>query len=350
MSPDALPPVTWADPARALAFERWLAGLPREWGLDAATLRPASADASFRRYLRLDSAQGPRIVMDAPPERENCRPFVQVAALLRGAGLNAPAVLHWDEAQGFMLLDDLGSTTYLAALAGRDATRAAPLYRDALDALVKLQGIAAEGRVPAYDRALLRHELQLFPDWYVARHCGHALDAAGQARLEACFDLILDACVAQPAVLVHRDYHSRNLMLTEQRNPGVLDFQDAVRGPVTYDLASLLRDAYVEWDEEVQLDWAVRYWERARKAGLPVDADFGAFWRDFEWMGLQRHLKVLGIFARLCHRDGKDGYLKDLPLVWRYAHRVTMRYSGLKPLALLLEQLAGARREDGYTF
>jgi len=161
---------------------------------------------------------------------------------------------------------------------------------------------------------------------------------------------ILDACTAQPAVLVHRDYHSRNLMLEPDGRPGLLDFQDAVHGPITYDLVSLLRDAYVEWDEEVQIDWAVRYWERARKAGLPVDPDFGAFWRALEWMGLQRHLKVLGIFARLYHRDGKDAYLQHLPRVWRYAHRVCVRYSGLQPLALLLERLAGTQREVGYTF
>jgi len=193
-------------------------------------------------------------------------------------------------------------------------------------------------------------EMRLFPDWYIARHCGQTLDDGESARLEACMAAILDACTAQPAVLVHRDYHSRNLMLEPDGRPGLLDFQDAVHGPITYDLVSLLRDAYVEWDEEVQIDWAVRYWERARKAGLPVDPDFGAFWRALEWMGLQRHLKVLGIFARLYHRDGKDAYLQHLPRVWRYAHSVCVRYSGLQPLALLLERLAGTQREVGYTF
>lgn len=350
MPPTSTAAIRWDDPAREQAFNAWLASLPATLGLQPQTLRAASADASFRRYLRLDAAPGPLIVMDAPPAREDCRPFVQVAGLLRDAGLSAPQVLHWSEAQGFMLLDDLGATTYLAALEGADERAAAPLYLDAIDALLRLQRIDARGRVPDYDLALLRRELDLFPEWYVQRHCAHALDAAQQAALERCFGLILDACAAQPAVLVHRDYHARNLMHRPGGAPGVLDFQDAVWGPITYDLVSLLRDAYIEWDEAVQLDWAVRYWERARQAGLPVDADFGNFWRDFEWMGLQRHLKVLGIFARLHHRDGKDGYLADLPRVWRYAHRVTLRYSGLKPLALLLEQLAGTQRETGYTF
>ncbi len=349
--------VSWSDPERQLAFMRWLSSLPPQLGIEAESLRPASADASFRRYFRLDTAQGPRIVMDAPPEREDCAPFVQVAATLRGGGLRVPEVLEGDRGLGFLMLTDLGSTTYLAALRGPprlDAAQANRLYLGALDSLVRLQGLPVQAQVPAYDRALMRRELDLFPDWYVARHCGATLTDRERDVLERSFALILDACLAQPAVLVHRDYHSRNLMRPDpadrDQRPGVLDFQDAVWGPVSYDLASLLRDAYVEWDEEVQLDWAVRYWEKARRAGVPVDDDFGVFWRGFEWMGLQRHLKVLGIFARLSQRDGKDGYLEDLPLVWRYAHRVAMRYSGLKGLALLLERMAGTARESGYTF
>jgi hypothetical protein len=346
----------WTDPERARAFEAWFAGLPQDLGFDGASLRIASADASFRRYLRVDTARGSRIIMDAPPEHEDCRPFVAIAALLRDGGLDAPQVLQWDREHGFMLLSDLGDTTFLTALTGRDARSAAPLYIAALDALVRLQCIdASQARaagVHDYDRALLRRELDLFAQWYVARHCDHALSEPQRAELERCFELVLQACCVQPSVLVHRDYHSRNLMLSsgDDGPPGILDFQDAVWGPITYDLASLLRDAYIEWDESVQIDWAVRYWERARKAGLAVDADFGAFWRDFEWMGLQRHLKVLGIFARLSHRDGKHGYLRDLPLVWRYAHRVASRYAGLQPLALLLEDLAGTERRTGYTF
>ena len=344
------PAITWADDRRRTAFDRWLAGLGRH-GIDPHSVRSASADASFRRYFRVDAAHGSLIVMDAPPAQEDCRPFVKVARLLRGAGLNAPEVIEWDEAAGFMLLSDLGSTTYLAQL---DASSAPALYDDASTALVKMQGIAAEHALPPYDRELLTRELQLFPDWYIARHGGVELDENERILLERSFELIVRNNLAQPRVLVHRDYHSRNLMvcgaLGQPDNPGIIDFQDAVWGPITYDLVSLLRDAYIEWDEEQQIDWAVRYWEKARKAQLPVASDFGDFWRDFEWMGLQRHLKVLGIFCRLYHRDGKDGYLKDLPLVWRYAHRVTTRYSPLTPLARLLERLAGEERKAGYTF
>lgn len=347
--------IAWADPARRAAFEHWLEGIASSQSIDPGSLRPASADASFRRYFRIDGAragEASRIVMDAPPSHEDCRPFVQVAGLLRNAGVRAPEVIEWDEAQGFMLLDDLGSTTLLDALGGMQAALAAPFYRAASDTLIALQRIDAQSALPAYDETLLRRELGLFEQWYVAQHCTVTLDAEESERWARCQQLIVDACLAQPRVLVHRDFHSRNLMVgdTPGGAPGVLDFQDAVWGPVTYDLASLLRDAYIEWDEEVQLDWAIRYWERARKAGVPVGGDFGDFWRDFEWMGLQRHLKVLGIFSRLHHRDGKDGYLKDIPLVWRYAHRVAARYQGLGPLAHLLEKLAGTQRESGYTF
>lgn len=368
--------VTWADPQRQAAFESWLAEIAPRHQLDPASLRVASADASFRRYLRVDqnadlcwpTPAKSFIVMDAPPSHEDCRPFVKVAALLAAGGVHAPEVLAWDEAQGFMLLTDLGSRTYLSVLQTLDLSRptgfklADTLYRDALGALVTLQGIQAEGQVPAYDRVLLRHELDLFPEWYVQRHCGVTLTETQTKQLENIFELILKTCEAQPSVLVHRDYHSRNLMLGTRPgaetalgagrgpNPGVLDFQDAVWGPVTYDVVSLVRDAYIEWDEPQQIDWAARYWQQAKKAGVPVQDDFGLFWRDLEWMGLQRHLKVLGIFARLNHRDGKSGYLKDLPLVWRHAHHVAMRYSVLTPLARLLEQLAGVKAEDGYTF
>ena len=347
----AHPPIPWSDTQRQAAFEQWLRGVAPAQGLDAATLRPASADASFRRYFRVDGAQGSRIIMDAPPSHEDCTPFVTVSRLLVQGGLHAPQVLQWDQAQGFMLLSDLGGTTYLTELDASQpwSARNRQLYGDAIDALVRLQHIDARAQVPAYDQALLQRELDLFPEWYIGRHRGVTLNDDQRNLLRKAFDLILTNNLAQPAVLVHRDYHSRNLMVSEP-NPGVLDFQDAVWGPITYDLASLLRDAYIEWDEEVQIDHAARYWERARKAGLPVPDDFGDFWRDFEWMGLQRHLKVLGIFARLCHRDGKDGYLKDLPLVWKYAHHVCMRYNGLGPLARLLEEMAGVDRAYGHSF
>jgi hypothetical protein len=273
--------------------------------------------------------------MDAPPPMENCGPFVAVAHLLHEAGVHAPRVLALDLARGFLLLSDLGTTTYLAAL---DAGNAHELYLAAIDALVRFQRTSREGVLPPYDEALLRRELDLFPDWYVARHLGRALDDGQRQALDRVFGRILANNLAQPRVFVHRDYHSRNLMVSEP-NPGVLDFQDAVYGPVTYDLASLLRDAYVEWDEERQIDWAVRYWEHARAAGVPVDADFGTFWRDFEWMGVQRQLKVLGIFARLNHRDGKSAYLADMPLVMRYLRGACARYRDLAPLLALLDAL-----------
>jgi aminoglycoside/choline kinase family phosphotransferase len=342
-------PIHWPSAEREQAFAQWLVRMAQTHAIDPSSVRAASADASFRRYFRVDGAQGSRVVMDAPPTHENCHPFVHVSGMLVGAGLHAPQVLDWDEPQGFMLLSDLGDITYLQALQGKDATQAKAHYSKALDALVKMQGIASENELPPYDRALLQRELDLFPEWYVKRQCAVELSDAQRDTLTRSFELILQTCLAQPRVMVHRDYHSRNLMLSDPA-PGILDFQDAVHGPITYDLASLLRDAYIEWDEEVQIDWAVRYWERARRARLPVAADFGEFWRDFEWMGLQRHIKVLGIFARLYHRDGKDGYLKDLPLVWRYAHSVCVRYAPLTPLAQLLEQLAGTQRESGYTF
>jgi N-acetylmuramate 1-kinase len=330
-------PISWTDPARQAAFTQWLAGLQASHGLVPESVRVASADASFRRYFRVDTSAGPRIVMDAPPAQEDCAPFVAMASVLRGGGLNAPQVVVWDRPQGFMLLSDLGDATYLSQLTDANANT---LYRDALGALVRLQGIACQDQVPAYDRSLLERELQLFTDWYVAQYRGMVLSSEEAQQLAQCFALILDNNLAQPCVLVHRDFHSRNLMCCNPpEHPGILDFQDAVWGPITYDVASLLRDAYVELDEATQLDLGVRYWEMARAASLPVQADFGAFWRDVEWMGLQRHLKVLGIFARLSIRDGKHGYLENLPLVWRYAHRAASRYQGLGPLALLLERL-----------
>ena len=314
----------------------------RALATDAFALAPASADASFRRYFRITPAAPWRghatlIVMDAPPPMEDTRPFVHVAALLRNAGLNAPLVLADDSAQGFLLLTDLGRETYLEVL---DAESAPALYSDATDALIRWQHATRGGALPPYDEALLARELSLFPDWYVARHRRAVLDEAQQSVLAGAFRLILDNNLAQPKVFVHRDYHSRNLMLAKP-NPGILDFQDAVAGPITYDLVSLLRDAYVEWDEDRQIDWAVRYWQRARKAELPVDADFSTFWRDFEWMGVQRQLKVLGIFARLYHRDGKSAYLADMPRVLRYLCRACERYDALRPLRALLDEIHG---------
>ena len=257
--------------------------------------------------------------MDAPPEREDCRPFVRVAAMLRAAGVNAPEVIAQDLDRGFLLLTDLGNTTYLAAL--NEAT-ASPLFGDAVEALIKWQLASQPGQLPPYDEALLRRECELFPEWYIARHLGVALDAGESQTLARMLTLII----------------ARNLMVADP-NPGVLDFQDAVYGPITYDVVSLFRDAFVSWEEERVLDWTVRYWERARRAGLPVAGDFGAFYRDFEWMGLQRHLKVLGIFARIRYRDGKSGYVEDTPRFLRYARAVCERYRELAPLVGLFDRL-----------
>lgn len=344
------PPATALSRPSALAA--WLETL---FGGVAYTMTPASADASFRRYFRVVFetplpyvGQTSLIVMDAPPDKEDCRPFVKVAGLLHDCGVNAPKIYEQDLARGFLLLGDLGDVTYQTALArGGDAQA---LYLDAVAALVAWQRGTRPAVLPAYDEALLRRELDLFPDWFVAQHYGHALSEAERAMLERTFALLIVAARAQPQVFVHRDYHVRNLMDVAEDRPGVLDFQDAVVGPITYDLVSLLRDAYVAWDEERQLDWAIRYWERARAAGLPVAARFNDFWRDFEWMGVQRHLKVTGIFARLWHRDGKNAYLADLPRVLGYLRHACARYAELTPLLRFLDVLEKREPTVGYTF
>lgn len=311
------------------------------------TIVPASSDASFRRYFRVTEGGRTFIAMDAPPPQENCEPFVHVAQVFGDAGLNVPRVLGQDIERGFLLLTDLGDTTYLSAI--HENNNVNDLYRDACLALVKLQTASRKDVFPDYDEALLTREMQLFPDWYVGKHLQTVLSAEQQQTLHAVFELLNRNILTQPQVYVHRDYHSRNLMVCDD-NPGVLDFQDAVYGAITYDLVSLLKDAYVKWEEEQILDWAVRYWQAAREAGLPVALDFGEFYRDFEWMGVQRHLKVLGIFARLYHRDGKDGYLKDMPLVMHYLYAACTRYRELKPLVKLLDQLEGKQPVVGYTF
>ena len=266
------------------------------------------------------------------------------------AGLHVPKVIAQDLTQGFLLLSDLGDDTYLSQL---NADNALALYGDATDALIKLQRASAPNVLPPYDEALLNREMQLFPDWYIAKHLGIALTANQNAVLRASFDALNANILAQGQVYVHRDYHSRNLMVCQgksEHNPGVLDFQDAVYGAIAYDLVSLLKDAYIAWDEEQVIDWAVRYWQPAKKAGLPVPHDFSEFYRDFEWMGAQRHIKVLGIFARLYHRDGKDGYLKDMPLVMAYLRKVCGRYIELRPMLKLLNTLEGHQEKAGYTF
>lgn len=319
---------------RKLQLEVWLKQvLPGQ----SFTLTIASADASFRRYFRVHLADKTLIAMDAPPPQEDCRPFVRIARLLLDAGMNVPKIIAEDVEQGFLLLSDLGDTTYLSQLNQDNASK---LYGDAADALIKLQLASKPDVLPPYDEALLTRELNLFPDWHISKHLGIALEAKQDTALRAVFETLNKNILGQGQVYVHRDYHSRNLMICED-NPGVLDFQDAVYGAVTYDLVSLLKDAYISWDEEQIIDWTVRYWEKARKAGLPVPPDFGDFYRDFEWMGAQRHIKVLGIFARLYHRDGKDGYLKDMPLVMEYLRKVCERYVELRPLLRLLDALGG---------
>lgn len=344
---------------RRVLLNQWIAGIASGFALHPETITPASSDASFRRYFRIKSSHAQYaslIIMDAPPQQEDCRPFISVAARFAAAGVNVPRVLEQNLDDGFLLLTDLGATTYLQRL---DNQTAPALYRDACVALVRLQQHGSATGLPPYDEVLLRRELELFPTWYVERHCGHTLTPTERAALDRMFTALVGNNLAQPVVDVHRDYHSRNLMIDESgdatqthslSNPGILDFQDAVRGPITYDLVSLLRDAYVQWEEEQVLDWAIRYWEMARRAGLPVAADFADFWRDFEWMGLQRHLKVLGIFARLAHRDGKHNYLGDLPRVLHYTRSAAARYEGFGALVRLLDQLENRAVTHGYTF
>ena len=332
---------------RQKQIRTWLSAL---WPGSAFTLAPASADASFRRYFRATLDDGTtRIVMDAPPANEDCRPWLHVQQVFHAAGAHVPEVLAQDLEGGFLLLSDLGNTTYLQAL---NADSAAPLYADAIGALVKIQQASRPGVLPDYDHALLRRELDLFPQWFLAQHHRMVLADSEKHALETVFERILAANLAEPKVFVHRDYHSRNLMRMTQSgavNPGIIDFQDAVYGPISYDIVSLLKDAYIEWDEELALDWLIRYWEQARRAGLPVAADFGAFFRDYEWMGVQRHLKVLGIFARLHHRDGKEAYLKDLPLVARYLRKACERYSEFAPLRKLLDRIEDKVTVLGHT-
>lgn len=344
--------VTWESRTRQSAFESWLAPLVDTVGLRAQTLRPASSDASFRRYLRIDGTGGSFIIMDAPPSHEDVRPFIAVADLIHQAGLHAPKVLAQDSQHGFLLLSDLGSTLYLAelraAVSAEDTTRIERLMRGAFSALVVWQQRVDASSLPAYDDVLLRRELALFPEWCVQREFGVTWGADELATWATTTDLLVSSALAQPTVAVHRDYMPRNLMVCDANSPGILDFQDAVRGPITYDVASMLRDAFISWEEEQELDWAIRYWQQARAVGLPLPSDFGDYWRQVEWMGLQRHLKVLGIFCRLKHRDGKPAYSADLPRFFNYAHKVARRYEGLGPLARLLEPLMGTARVDAF--
>ena len=349
--------VTWADPQRQLACISWLDALAQTHGLVPSSLRIASADASFRRYLRVDTQAGASlIVMDAPPDKENCEPFVKVAKLMQSAGLKAPEVLAWHEAQGFMLLTDLGDQTMMSAIDVKNPQANHALYMQAVDALIAWQLSSQPGVLPSYDEALLNRELSLFPDWYLAQH--RQIDVQGKMRntLDSTFKMLVTRNLASPSVFVHRDFMPRNLMMPTGSDValGVLDFQDAVYGPVTYDVASLMRDAFLTWEEDFVLDVTIRYWEKARKAGLldfeDWHQDFGVFYRAVEWMGLQRHLKVAGIFARLTLRDGKEKYLADAPRFIAYIRSTAARYIELRPLLRLIEEVEGKDGVTGFAF
>jgi aminoglycoside/choline kinase family phosphotransferase len=340
--------------SRQGALNDWLA-TRTSFGFDLATLAPASSDASFRRYFRLNSnSHGSLVVMDAPPDKEDCRPFIKIAAALEQAGVSAPRVLDQDLSLGFIVLTDLGDTTYLKAFEDADASQLGRLMNDAQDVIHRIQDKVDASALAPYDEILLLREMQLFPDWYLSRHCNLALSDADKNMLDTLFKTLSKSSLGQTQRAVHRDYHCRNLMVLDSTqmdgNPGVLDFQDAVSGAITYDLVSLLRDAYVEWPEQQVLDWTVRFWERGRRRGIDLPQDFADFWQAFELMGLQRHLKVLGIFARLSHRDGKHGYLADLPLVEKYVRAVAARYRLAAPLMRLLDRAAKQQPVTGYTF
>ena len=431
-SADARPhAIVWADPARASAFTGWLLSLAADHQLVPESVRLASADASFRRYFRVDresnsslgSSAGSCIIMDAPPDKEDCAPFVKVADLMAAAGLQVPRVLAWNEHLGFMLLSDLGTQTMMEVISPPLGARAIAqptaldmqLYGQATDALIRWQLASKPDVLPAYDDALLSRELALFPDWYVAKYRGFALDAQQKKTLDDAFAHIKASnlqALEGARVYVHRDFMPRNLMMSSaptlvasrtalppegalplqgatppeaahlqavqpragglgaiacslrpgkassaapagEENAstlGILDFQDAVYGPITYDIASLMRDAFLSWEEDFVLDITVRYWQKARKAGLPVGDDFGEFYRAVEWMGLQRHLKILGIFARLSLRDGKPKYLADTPRFVKYVRATAARYRQLGPFMVLLDAIEGNETRVGYTF
>lgn len=324
----------WLDEQLAILFAA------QGWGaVPPATLTAASSDASFRRYFRWEGAGRSFVVMDAPPPQENCKPFVDIAFLLAKSGINVPKIYAEDLERGFLLLNDLGNKTYLDVI---DSENADDLFKDALQALLAFQQLPMVAPLPSYDVALLRRELELFPEWYVKRELGIEFDSAQQTLWQQVSDLLIDSALAQPKVLVHRDYMPRNLMLSEP-NPGVLDFQDAVYGPVTYDVTCLFKDAFLSWPEERVRGWLEDYWQQAGALDIPVQPDFEDFLRASDLMGVQRHLKVIGIFARICHRDGKPRYLGDVPRFFAYIDAVIARRPELAELGELLASLrAGA--------
>ncbi|CAI8831453.1 N-acetylmuramate/N-acetylglucosamine kinase [Pseudomonas sp. IT-P253] len=320
----------WLDEQLAILYAE------QGWGsVPPATLTAASSDASFRRYFRWEGEGKSFVVMDAPPPQENCKPFVDIAFLLAKSGINVPKIYAEDLERGFLLLNDLGNKTYLDVI---DRENADDLFKDALQALLAFQQLPMVAPLPSYDVALLRRELELFPQWYVKRELGIEFDAAQQMLWQQVTDVLIDSALAQPKVLVHRDYMPRNLMLSEP-NPGVLDFQDAVYGPVTYDVTCLFKDAFLSWPEERVFGWLEDYWQQAGELGIPVQSDFEDFLRASDLMGVQRHLKVIGIFARICHRDGKPRYLADVPRFFAYIEAVVARRPELAELDVLLLSL-----------
>jgi len=342
------------DTERDQALLNWLQTLVLPFGLLLNTLTPASGDASFRRYFRVQGHACTYVVMDAPPPKENVEPFIDITNRLGKTGLNIPRIVAQQIKDGFLLLTDLGPTTYYSRIqAGLDGETLDLIYRDAIDALVKLQAADYQG-LARLDAPRLRDELNLFTEWYVNIHCNQTLTDTELKQCDAIFDLLAQAGAAQETVLVHRDFHSPNLMLCEQpewgANPGVLDYQDALEGPIAYDIASLVFDARTTWEEPQQLDWAIRYWEKARQQNLPVPSDFSDFHQNYEWVGLQRNLRILGVFARLNHRDHKPSYLAHMPRVMTYIRQVTQRYGVFAPLNRLLNRLEGIQIKAGYTF
>jgi len=323
-------------PQRLNLLQDWLQNL---MGIDTPQLVAITNDASFRRYFRLTVNDTSYVVMDAPPDKENCSPFIDVAQRLQASGLNAPRVLESHLEQGFLLLTDLGSSVYLPALT---EARVENLYGEALDALVRMQTHTSSEGLPLYDHQLLLREMNLFTDWLLGKHLNLSLPPAQRASLENCFELLSAAALSQPQVFVHRDYHSRNLMVVPQHNPGILDFQDAVKGPITYDLVSLLRDCYIMWSREQIHGWVEYYYTQIQPLGILKDVDQTQFLRWFDWMGIQRHLKASGIFARLYHRDGKSGYLKDIPRTLNYIVEVGADYPELATLHQLVIEVQQA--------
>ncbi len=322
----------WLDEQLAILFA------DQGWGpVPPATLTAASSDASFRRYFRWEGEGKSFVVMDAPPPQENCKPFVDIAFLLAKSGINVPKIYAEDLERGFLLLNDLGNQTYLDVIDGENADA---LFDDALQALLAFQQLPMVAPLPSYDVALLRRELELFPEWYVKRELGVEFDSTQQQQWQQVSNLLIDSALAQPKVLVHRDYMPRNLMLSEP-NPGVLDFQDAVYGPVTYDVTCLFKDAFLSWPEERVRGWLESYWQQASALNIPVQPDFEDFLRASDLMGVQRHLKVIGIFARICHRDGKPRYLADVPRFFSYIEAVIARRPELAQLQTLLTSLRG---------